>query len=182
MMAKVRIESDGFIAATGRDLQNTQRDTWAFAGRYWHRNYKAVHFTKRGARLYKYTPRRGEPGSGRRFKGSYTELKLLRKPLFEGSTAGRPIGEVKPLVWSGMSRSAALASRRVEATARSSGHGAVDIIFAAPNLNRTGKRINMVDEVKRVHSQEVKQMELVSGKYFERRLTRIRRKRTSKGS
>lgn len=182
-MAKIKVETDGFAAATKGDLRDVQRTTWAFAGKYWHRNYKAVKFTKGAIRRYGYTPRRGDPGSGRRFKGSYQEAKLLKKPFFDGSTAGLPIGEVKPLVWSGRSRSLAMAGKKVDATARSSGQGKVDIIIYAPALNYPGPngRIKMRDEVTATIPQEIKQMSNVSAKKFEKSLLRIRRKKTIKG-
>lgn len=182
-MARIRIELDGIAAATKTDLRNIQRTTWRFVGLFWHRTYKAIHFTKRAMRRYGYTPRRGDPGSGRRFKGSYQELKLLRKPLFKGSNAGTPIGEVKPLVWSGRSRALAMASRKVEATAKSSGRGRVDIIINAPALNFSGPkgRINMRREMETVTAQEELQMGKVASERFIKELNRLNRRRTAKG-
>lgn len=185
-MAKVRIEIDGFAAATKTDLRNMQRDTWAFTGKYWHRTYKAIKFTRAGARRYKYAPRKGDPGGGRPFKGSYQEAKLLRKPFFSrdagdgfDSTAPLPIGEVKPLVWSGRSRASAKASRKVNATARSSGKGKVDIIINAPALNfkQPKSKTNPRAEVTATIPAEISQMEKISLQRFERNLNRVRRRK-----
>ncbi len=172
------LQLDGFAAATKRDLQNAQRDTWRFIGLWWHRTLKAVKFTKRGATRYKYAPRSGNPGSGRRFKGSYAQAKVL-KTKYRG--LGVPsIGENKPNVWSGRSRASAMAGRKVKATASSSGKGSVDITINAPALNfkNPKSKAHPRKEVTATTSAEISEMERVSLNRFEKNVTRIRRKKT----
>ena len=188
-MATIKYEADGFAAASKTDLRDVQRDVWGTTGKYWHANYKAVKFTRRGYRLYNYTPRKGDPGSGRRFKGSYQEAKLLKKPLFSKSTDGfdstapLPIGEVKPNVWSGRSRASALANNKVEATARSSGSGKVVIYINAPALNfhLPSSKVRPRDEVTAIIDPELREMEKVGVNRFEAKLLKLRKRKTIKG-
>lgn len=189
-MASVKYEADGFAAASRGDLRNVQRDVWATTGYYWHDNYKAVKFTRRGYRLYNYTPRKGDPGGGRSFKGSYQEAKLLKKPLFSvaggdgfESNAPLPIGEVKPNVWSGRSRASAMANRKVHATAKSSGSGKVDITINAPalNLHLPSSKVRPREEVTAIIDPEIRQMEKVGVGRFDKKLLRLRKKKTIKG-
>lgn len=188
-MARVKYEADGFAAASKTDLRAVQRDVWNTAGLYWHDNYKAVKFTRRAYRLYNYTPRKGDPGSGRRFKGSYQEAKLLKKPLFSkasdgfDSSAPLPIGEVKPNVWSGQSRASAMANRKVRATARSAGQGKVEITINARalNLHAPRSKVRPHVEVTAIIDPELREMEEVGVNRFDAKLLKLRKKKTIKG-
>ena len=59
---------------------------------HWHTHFRLKHFTNAASREYAYTPRKGEPGSGRAWKGSYTAKKLKK------------VGHTRPLEYSGESK------------------------------------------------------------------------------
>ncbi len=179
---EMKLEIDGFAAARPSDLKRVQRSTWKFLGLFWHKTYKAIKFTKRGSTRYGFAPRSGMPGSGRSFRGSYSEAKLLRKPFFSNSSAGPAIGEVKPNVWSGRSRAEAMSNRIVHATAKSSGEGKVTIVISGRRLNfhNPGSSTRPSKDVTSIIPSELREMEKVGAKRFERELLKVRRKKTIK--
>jgi len=179
---KIKLELDGFAAARPSDLKAVQKSTWKFLGKFWHRTYKAIKFTKRGSTKYGFAPRSGMPGSGKAFRGSYSEAKLLRKPFFRNSDSGLPIGEVKPNVWSGRSRSEAMSNQIVHATARKSGQGRVDIIISGNKLNihNPASKTRPKHDVTSIVSSELREMERVGAKRFAKELLRVRRRKTVK--
>lgn len=182
MAYRIQMELGGFSAAGKSDLQKVQKSTWKFLGKFWHRMYKAIKFTKRGSTKYGFAPRSGMPGSGKAFKGSYSEAKLLRKPFFRNSDSGLPIGEVKPNVWSGRSRAEAMSNQIVHATARSSGRGRVDIVISGKKLNihNPASATRPKQDVTSIISSELRKMEEVGRIRFAKELQRINKRKTIK--
>lgn len=90
------------------------------------------HWTKSGARKYGYAPRSGEPGSGRQFRGSYTERKLAQQL------------HTRPLEYTGRGRAMAVAGKK----ARGRRRGA-SAVLPAPVFNRPTQNpdINMRREL-----------------------------------
>lgn len=130
------------------------RDGWFSIGRMWHRLYVPRHFTKAGAREYRYTPRKGESGSGRRFKGSYVARKIKRW------------GHALPLVWTGESR--ALAKYAVFRANKKR------VKVQMPGLRKLnfrprGGRINMVAEMQTVSDYERRKLEVELERFIDRR-------------
>ena len=72
-----------------RALNNATKGGYYAAVRHWHKRMLPRHFGNAASARYGYTPRKGERGSGRSFKGSYTARKLREK------------GHTRPLDWSG---------------------------------------------------------------------------------
>jgi hypothetical protein len=177
MKVKQKLEADGLMAATRTDLRNAQRETWSDVGLEWHRTMKAEKFTKAGAAKHNFTPRRGDYGSGVPFKGSYTQAKILRRRNGQGV---RSIGENRPNVWSGQSRSQAMASNKVTAKAKSFDQGSVDIHINAPALNfkNPKSKVHPSKEVTSVNQPQLSTLEGFAGKRFESHITSARRKKT----
>jgi hypothetical protein len=153
----IAVTSQSTIAATPAARNRALRVAFTWIGDAWHKLYKMLKFTNAATNKYGLHPRMGEPGSGRPFKGSYTQAKLKRRRNGQGVQA---IGETKPFVWSGKSRSDAKASRKVVATA-ARGFGKADCIINAPTLNLTpkGGRIKQREEFERVTDEERRHLE-----------------------
>ncbi|MGB0714271.1 MAG: hypothetical protein ACPGXK_00220 [Phycisphaerae bacterium] len=125
-----------------KQLPLIKKKAFMAAGRFWHRYFRPKHFTAKGAREYGYAPRKGERGSGRAFKGSYTARKLKR------------FGHTRPLVYTG--ESAQLARiMDVRGTSRGS-----RTVIHARGLNRRNPNstINMRDEMTRISRGEVQRL------------------------
>ena len=154
---QVDVQQQNTIAASPADRNRAMKTAFERIGQAWHHKYKMLKFTDGAARRYGLTPRKGEPGSGRAFRGSYTEAKLKRHRNGRGAQA---IGETKPFVWEGRSRNDAKASTKVIARAKR-GFGSADCIINAPALNLKPKsgRINVREEFERVTAEEVRDLE-----------------------
>lgn len=178
---QVTIVEEGFAAATPADLARLLRGSFLLIGRLHHRLFKMLKFRKLATRRYGLTPRRGEPGSGRSFEGSYAQAKVEGRRLYYFSDEPLPIGENKPFVWSGRTRAAVAASRGVRAKASQSGKASAEVVLGARQLNRAGKqkRIDLNEEMRRVTPQENQHMEEQGGRRFERDLSRLPARRTT---
>lgn len=140
-----------------REYGKATKEAFVAAGRLWHQKFRPKHFTKAGAREYRYAPR----------TRSYTARKF------------REFGHRLPLVWSGETRNLAR-NRKIKATAKM-----MRVIINAPTLNRLGKGknsvdIDMRDEMTRVSTRERRAMVNLFARVFDRRLkasstTRVRR-------
>lgn len=153
----IDITSQSTFAATPAERNRALRLAFQRIGEAWHFRFKMKKFTNSASREYGLSPRKGEPGSGRGFRGSYTEAKLKRRINGKGV---RAIGETKPFVWGGKSRDDAKASTKVVARARG-GFGSADCIINAPTLNLKpkGGRINLREEFERVTDKERRELE-----------------------
>lgn len=124
------------IAAKRRNV--IYKEGFTLALTFWHFQFRPKHFTHAGAREYKYTPRKGESGSGRKFKGSYTARKL------------KQFGHTRPLEYSGTSK--ALSSQQnIKATSKG---GRAIIRAPALNFRHPNSEIRMRDEMTRVSDAE----------------------------
>lgn len=124
-----------------------------------------VRFTKRGATMLGYTPRSGEPGSGRAFRGSYTWKKLKR---YENGDGVRAIGETKPFVWSGAARRQSR-SARLEARSPGAGKGHAKATFGPTQMNRKPK---LLEEFQGLAAQEFARAEKILARWMDRSLDR----------
>jgi hypothetical protein len=145
-----------------RQRNAVQKEAFAYALKFWHAKYRDKHFTNAGATEYGYTPRKGERGSGRRFKGSYTAYKLKK------------MGHTRPLEFSGRSR--ALAARE-NVTSTSKG-GRARINAPALNFRNRFSQINMRDEMTRVSDAERSALTREFGDYLTGRFARLTAKET----
>lgn len=90
-MILLKIEEIGGPGIVLKKLNVLKKRTFFVMGVFWHRDLRPKHFTKAGAREYKYKPRKGDPGNIGRFG-------------FERSYQGRKLDtkkHTKPLVYSG---------------------------------------------------------------------------------
>jgi len=119
-------------------LRRILKEGYQYIGIFWHRHYRAKHFTREAYQEYYYTPRKGEGKTGKAFWRSYTGRKQRR------------FGHTRPLVWSGESERA---SRRRDVRATSKG---VKIFIHANKLNfrNPHSNINMREEMTRVSTRE----------------------------
>ena len=167
----VVIYSGATPGAVRKHLVGIKRRSFLAAGVYWHRKYRAKHFTPAGAREYHYAPRKGQPGSGqswwakstkgRRFR-SYTNRKKKQK------------GHIRPLVWSGLSeRLTRIRAVTAKATAKKSN---VKVRLRSPGLNRRHPKSNirMWDEATRVTDAEFEKMADVVEDTLHKKLSKIR--------
>lgn len=140
-------------------------------GNHYKQRFLMRRFTHAGIKLYNLTPRRGQRGSGRPFRGSYVEAKIKRR---ENGAGVRAIGENKPYVWSGETRNRVRSMARVEGKAASATRGHWVIIAQARQLNRagSGKRINLVEEFERTAPSEEREVERVQAKAYDKHLQR----------
>lgn len=147
-----------------RSLNRVLRLAYDSIGKRWHTEFRPIHFTRRAIGRYGYTPRKGDTGSGRAFRGSYTAQKL------------RKFKHTLPLVWSGDSR---LLSRLRDV--RSTAKGA-RVVMRVPTLNlrpATGT-INMREELATITQPEAAALATTFAAVMERSIGKIRTRRTLK--
>lgn len=158
MSLQVTIITAGATAATPAVRRDALREGYRVVASLWDKLFKMLRFLDSATRRYGLTPRMGEPGSGRQFKGSYSEAKLKKKKNGAGVQA---IGETKPFVWSGDSRAKVQSMHKIEAIATSSSRGYAKNIFDVPTLNLTpkGGRIKQREEFQTVREDERKLLE-----------------------
>lgn len=176
MTTTITIKRRGVAAVGAKERRDALRKSMQFIGERHHERYKMLKFLDSATARYNLIPRAGEPGSGRRFRGSYTHRKLQRRVNGQGV---RAIGETKPFVWGGGSREQARASRKVRATAASASRGKSEVIVTAQNLNFTpkGGRIKPREEFERIAESERKSQEAEGAKHYSQRLGKTRTKK-----
>ena len=151
MEISFRVKYQGAVPSqhgmTQREFNDLVREAWYHVGKYWMTHFRAKHFTKAGAREYRYAPRVGEGESGKRFWRSYTGRKQ------------KTLGHTDPLVYSGDSRRSTQTAR-VTATATTN-KSQCRVTMNAPNLNYPGKKrrdgrpgIDLRDEMTRISPAE----------------------------
>jgi hypothetical protein len=135
------------------ELNRVTRACLEQVANYWHRHFRAKHFTAAGAREYGYAKRRGEElGQGSKaFWHSYTGRKL------------RKYGHKRPLVLSGVSEALTL-MRDVRVTGKRA-----RVVLHAPALNFRNpySQINMREEMMRVSEAEARTLTGRAGEVFE---------------
>lgn len=127
----------------------------------WIRDYLAIHFTKRGATKYGYTPRQGEPGSGYSFRGSYTQTKLKRH------------SHTRPLEFSGRGKNDALTRNRATSTSKSASAVLNARVF---NFRNPNSKVDMRRELTTVTDDENQRLDLLSSQKAEAEFGRATRR------
>jgi hypothetical protein len=115
----------------------------------WRRTIRPKHFENTASTRYGYTPRKGERGSGRPFKGSYTEQKLKQK------------GHTRPLEFSGdLKRLSEFVRVAAHRTKGEEYPGARMTLVKAnkANLRHPKSKINMREELTRIIPAEERDM------------------------
>lgn len=160
-MMKITITRSGLAAIGKRGFQEVGRAAIHAAGLYWWTKYLPLHFTKAAYLRYRFASRDSRTNKYKRERRSW--------PFGEHTEPA--IGEVKPLVYTGRSREAALRSPNIRAKAPNYQTYRADVIIDAPAFNfGAGKRIDMRDEVTRFTPQEEKTLEKVFAAEWERQL------------
>jgi hypothetical protein len=167
----VTITTTGAAAATAKDRRDALRNAFAYIAGLWDKLFKMKRFEYGARRRYKLLPRSGEPGSGKAFRGSYTEAKLKRRKNGAGIQA---IGETKAFVWSGDSRNKARQQRNIVAKAASHTRAYAENIFNIPTLNLRpeGGQIHLRDEFQIVIEEERKLLEGLGAMHYENNVNR----------
>ena len=159
-MMSVSIKMTGTVPKlVKREWNKVKRAGFEAMARSWHQKLRPKHFTKAGAREYRYSPRDGEPGTkgARHFSQSYTGRKL------------RIFGHTLPLVYTGQSRR--LSQLRV-ITATSKGS---KVRIKAPTLNRPRPRgKSMREEMTTVSRAEQRALSKLVGRFVNFKLRQWR--------
>ena len=155
------------VLAIGRNaMREVGRFTMHAVALLWWTQFLPFHFMRTAINRYGYKPRAGDFGSGRPFKGSYTQAKVLRRRNGQGV---RSIGENRPFVWSGQSRERALSSPNITVKARSFSDYEGRVVINAPTLNFVP---NARQEILAGTSDEANDLEQTGGKEWEKQLKR----------
>ena len=148
-----------------REWNNLVREMFHHLGIIWHKDFRAKHFTRRGASEYGYAPRSGERGNipPQGFHRSYTGQKLKR------------FGHTRPLVFTGESERATR-QRDIRATATSK-RAKVRVHLHAPKLNfRNPKsKTNPGEEVRTISRKEARALTRGGAKNLSASLRRYRK-------
>ena len=130
------------------------KEAYRLLGIHWHTKLRRKHFTHAGAREYQYLPRKGEPGSGRAFKGSYTARKLKTQH------------HTLPLVFTGESRQ--LTQRQ---DVRSTSKGSRVVIRANKfNFRHKASKIRMREEMTRLSDKDKALLTVLLGDFVRAQL------------
>lgn len=134
------------------------------AGLYWWQKYLPLHFSNIAYLRYRYASRDSRT----------SKYKRQRRPWPFGEHTEPAIGEVKPLVFTGRSREAALRAPNIKSKAPNFETYRVEVIIDAPAFNfGAGKRIDMRDEVTRATPQELKTLDNVFVAEWNKELNRL---------
>jgi hypothetical protein len=166
-LLQVTITTDGVLAATPAMRRNALRNAFAYLAGLWDSLYKMKRFEAGATRRYGLQPRKGEHGSGRKWAGSYVQAKVKRRKNGDGVQA---IGENKPFVWSGATRSQVRSERNIVAKAASSSRAYAENIFNVPTLNlrpKKGGKINLRQEFQTVREDERKLLEDLGAAHYQ---------------
>jgi hypothetical protein len=141
-MIRISITKSGLATIGKNGFREIGRQAIETCVRYWWENYLPLHFTPAAHLRYGYAHR----------SNKYRKAKLRRAA---GADGVRAIGEDKPLVFTGRSRERALLSPNISAKAPNYQNYVGTAIINAPAFNfGAGKRIDMRDEVTRLHPTE----------------------------
>lgn len=129
------------------------------AGEYWHRQFRAKHFTEAGAQEYGYYQRKGEglPRGSKAWRRNYTGRKFAR------------FGHTRPLVYTGEGERLSR-MRDVRATSKR-----VRVVLPRKfNLKHPKSRIRMRDELTRISPREEQLIIARADRQVQQRLARIK--------
>ena len=136
----------GIGALTRTQINTEAREAIRETGEEWFEEYLPKHFGRNARSLYRYAPRSGDRGSGRRFRGSYQARKL------------RQFGHTRPLEFRGDTKRRQLRSKNIKATATSRRARATIFLLQAWNRRNPHSNINMLDEVRTVIPSEEREL------------------------
>lgn len=155
-MFLVDFKISGLGAIGKREVNDIVRIAMRQLGEFWVEYMLPKHFSKAGAREYGYTPRKGEPGSGKAFKGSYTYRKLKK------------FDHALPLVYTGEARKEIMQGARVTATVAGD-RATTRIALNSRKLNwrHPASKVRMNEEIKAVSAKEIPTLQRVLVSYIE---------------
>lgn len=149
-----------------KERGRVQKDAFHGIGARWHKEFLGKHFENSAYSRYPgvYQPRKGERGSGRHFKGSYTAKKL------------RMFGHTRPLVYTGESLRLAKI-RDVRATSKGA---AVRLKSRKLNFRHPKSKVKMSLEVRAFNRAEILDLREYFDKRFQRGIGLIRQREERK--
>jgi len=163
-MINVRYELYGTEKLGKRHINNAMRRTLYAVGVRWVRRYLKLHFGNRATRRYGYAPRSGEAGSGRPFRGSYTQRKLKSQ------------GHTRPLEHSGEGKRLALYGKKsIKATATGGQKAEAQVTITLPRkFNRVNpkSKTRPPDEIRATNATELEELAVFLTEQSERELTK----------
>lgn len=149
-MIRISITTGGIARIGKNGFRDIGRQAIEASVRYWWEHYLPLHFEQSAHFRYGYLARNSK----------YNNAKL-RRATWQDSE-GKALGEVKPLVFTGRSRDRALSSPNIRAKAPTFERYEGSAIINAPAFNfGSGKRINMRDEVTRLHPAEASMLDKI---------------------
>lgn len=180
---QIRFTRSGVVGIGRNPLREIGRRAMYAVGYHWWKMFLPIHFQRRALNRYHYTPRQGDPGSGRRFKGSYAEAKVKRLSFAEfvgrdlgGGGTERAIGENKPYVFTGRSRELALSTQSIVTKAPNFRDYQAEILINAPALNYISRtKIDVQAEMRRTTAEEDMMHERIFAVEFEAGLNAVGR-------
>lgn len=116
---------------------------------FWQKERRPRHFRGDAAQVYGYTPRKGDPGSGVKFVGSYVYEKLLA------------VGHRRPLEYSGKLKRATAFARYSRTRTKGEAYPGAKLVLpmaGAANLRHPASKINMREELTTILQPEAHQM------------------------
>ncbi len=158
-MIHIKVHTTGFQGKLGkREMNRLSAETWLDVGRRIHRWHVPKHFTKEGAREYRFAPRKGEAGNPhpKGFLASYTGRKL------------RKFGHTLPLVWTGLSRTLSL-----RMNLRYTAKGVAVILSSGFNRRNPRSKIDMRAEMTAVSATDAKEVERTFRDLLEERFKKL---------
>lgn len=156
----------GFAALKPSQIKPLMFAALEDTGRRWRDKYLPGHFTNAAAAKYGYGKRKGERGSDRRFRGSYTARKIKEKK------------HSLPLVWSGASRDESLKTKLIKASGTAKSARVRVTVSKGFNRRHPNSKIRMGEEVTTVLPAEAKDLSAYLVNRFEFHLTAAGKKAT----
>lgn len=144
-MLSVEVKLNGIEGLRKKQVNDAMKRAMEALGKRWRRRYLPLHFGNQASARYGYTPRKGERGSGRRFKRSYTGRKLAF------------LGHTRPLEFTGEGKRLALNGPQTVSATRDKVRIPLPRKF---NLRNPKSQVRMADEIRAVTPGEIAEMEV----------------------
>lgn len=158
-MIRITVRLRGAELLTQKKINDAMKRAMYSLGVRWKTLFLPKHFTKGGAKEYGYKPRKGEAGSSRKFKGSYTWRKLVK------------FKHTLPLVYTGEMRQEALfGSRKIRVTSTSKESTVYISMPMKANFKNPKSEVHPIQELRKVSEGELAQMEVWLTEYVEAEL------------
>lgn len=143
-MLAVDVKLSGIEGLRKKQVNDAMKRAMFALGLRWRRRYLPLHFGNAAASRYGYTPRGGERGSGKRFRGSYTRRKLVF------------LGHTRPLEFTGEGKRLALNGPQKVIATRDKVRIPLPRKF---NFRNPKSKVRMADEIRAVRPDEVAELE-----------------------